>query len=194
MVRIGYFLCGEEFGPREVVDQAKKAEQACFERLWISDHFHPWLDEQGHSPFVWSVIGALSEATTLPITTAVTCPLIRIHPAIIAQAAVTAAVQCEGRFTLGVGSGEALNEHITCTILLDGRRVTTCLTFAVAQDGAEVVTAAGLADGADLHPMQRAFLDHDGFQCGYCTPGQICSAVGMLTEVVAGWPSVVTRT
>jgi G6PDH family F420-dependent oxidoreductase len=113
MVRIGYFLCGEEFGPREVVDQAKKAEQACFERLWISDHFHPWLDEQGHSPFVWSVIGALSEATTLPITTAVTCPLIRIHPAIIAQAAVTAAVQCEGRFTLGVGSGEALNEHIT---------------------------------------------------------------------------------
>jgi G6PDH family F420-dependent oxidoreductase len=112
-VRIGYFLSGEEFGPREVVDQAKKAEQACFERLWISDHFHLWLDEQGHSPFVWSVIGALSEATTLPITTAVTCPLIRIHPAIIAQAAVTAAVQCEGRFTLGVGSGEALNEHIT---------------------------------------------------------------------------------
>jgi xanthine dehydrogenase YagT iron-sulfur-binding subunit len=80
----------------------------------------------------------------------------------------------------------------SCTILLDGRRVTTCLTFAVAQDGAEVVTAAGLADGADLHPMQRAFLDHDGFQCGYCTPGQICSAVGMLTEVAAGWPSVVT--
>ena len=113
MVSIGYFLSCEEFGPRELVRQAKKAEQAGFERLWISDHFHPWLDEQGNSPFVWSVIGALSETTSLPITTAVTCPLIRIHPAIVAQAAATAAVQCEGRFVLGVGSGEALNEHVT---------------------------------------------------------------------------------
>jgi hypothetical protein len=105
-VSIGYFLSCEEFGPRELVRQAKKAEQAGFERLWISDHFHPWLDEQGNSPFVWSVIGALSETTSLPITTAVTCPLIRIHPAIVAQAAATAAVQREGRFVLGVGSGE----------------------------------------------------------------------------------------
>jgi xanthine dehydrogenase YagT iron-sulfur-binding subunit len=80
----------------------------------------------------------------------------------------------------------------SCTVLLDGRRVTTCLSFAVAQDGATVVTAAGLGDGAELHPMQRAFLDHDGFQCGYCTPGQICSAVGMLAEAAAGWPSAVT--
>src|SRR4051794_9840719 len=88
------------------------AVRAGFERLWISDHFHPWNAEQGNSPFVWSVIGALSEAVSLPITTAVTCPTVRIHPAIIAQAAATAAVQLEGRFTLGVGSGEALNEHI----------------------------------------------------------------------------------
>ena len=113
MVSIGYFLSCEEFGPRELVRLAKKAEQAGFERLWISDHFHPWLDEQGNSPFVWSIIGALSETTSLPITTAVTCPLIRIHPAIVAQAAATAAVQCEGRFVLGIGSGEALNEHVT---------------------------------------------------------------------------------
>jgi G6PDH family F420-dependent oxidoreductase len=113
MVGIGYFLSCEEFGPRELVRLAKKAEQAGFERLWISDHFHPWLDEEGNSPFVWSVIGALSETTSLPITTAVTCPLIRIHPAIVAQAAATAAVQCEGRFVLGIGSGEALNEHVT---------------------------------------------------------------------------------
>ncbi|MFD9740566.1 TIGR03557 family F420-dependent LLM class oxidoreductase [Umezawaea sp. NPDC059074] len=112
MVSIGYFLSSEEFRPRELVRQAKWAEEAGFERLWISDHFHPWNGEQGQSPFVWSVIGALSEATRLPITTAVTCPTVRIHPAIIAQAAATAAVQCEGRFTLGVGSGEALNEHI----------------------------------------------------------------------------------
>ncbi|HEY0639977.1 MAG TPA: TIGR03557 family F420-dependent LLM class oxidoreductase [Pseudonocardiaceae bacterium] len=112
MVTFGYFLSSEEYRPRELVRQARLAEEAGFERLWISDHFHPWNDEQGQSPFVWSVIGALSEVTTLPITTAVTCPTIRIHPAVIAQAAATAAVQCEGRFTLGVGSGEALNEHI----------------------------------------------------------------------------------
>jgi len=109
---IGYFLSCEEFGPRELVRQARLAEEAGFDRLWISDHFHPWNDAQGESPFVWSVLGALSEAVSLPVTTAVTCPTVRIHPVIIAQAAATAAVQFEGRFVLGVGSGEALNEHI----------------------------------------------------------------------------------
>jgi xanthine dehydrogenase YagT iron-sulfur-binding subunit len=79
-----------------------------------------------------------------------------------------------------------------CTILLDGRRINSCLALAVAHDGAEVVTAAGLAANGDLHPMQQAFIEHDGFQCGYCTPGQIVSAVGMLHEVEAGWPSNVT--
>ncbi|MBP2471637.1 G6PDH family F420-dependent oxidoreductase [Crossiella equi] len=112
MVSIGYFLSCEEHGPRELVRQARLAEAAGFERLWISDHFHPWNGEQGQSPFVWSVIGALSEAVSLPITTAVTCPTVRVHPAVIAQAAATAAVQTRGRFVLGVGSGEALNEHI----------------------------------------------------------------------------------
>jgi G6PDH family F420-dependent oxidoreductase len=112
MASIGYFLSCEEFGPRDLVRQARLAEEAGFERLWISDHFHPWNNEQGNSPMVWSVIGALSEAVSLPITTAVTCPIVRIHPAVIAQAAATAAVQCEGRFVLGVGTGEALNEHI----------------------------------------------------------------------------------
>ncbi|AYF75840.1 TIGR03557 family F420-dependent LLM class oxidoreductase [Nocardia yunnanensis] len=112
MVTFGYFLSSEQFGPRELVDQAERAERAGFERLWISDHFHPWNDAQGQSPFVWGTIGALSQAVSLPITTAVTCPTVRLHPAIIAQAAATAAVQCEGRFVLGVGSGEALNEHI----------------------------------------------------------------------------------
>jgi G6PDH family F420-dependent oxidoreductase len=112
MVSIGYFLSCEEFGPRELVRQAKKAADAGFERLWISDHYHPWNDAQGQSPFVWSVIGALSEAVDLPVTTAVTCPTVRIHPAVLAQATATAAVQLNGRFALGVGSGEALNEHI----------------------------------------------------------------------------------
>jgi xanthine dehydrogenase YagT iron-sulfur-binding subunit len=79
-----------------------------------------------------------------------------------------------------------------CTILLDGRRVNGCLALAVAHDGAEIVTAEGLAANGELHPMQRAFIAHDGFQCGYCTPGQVVSAVGMLQEVEAGWPSHVT--
>src|SRR3954451_21771337 len=115
-MRIGYFLSTEEYGPSDLVAQARAAEQAGFEALWISDHFHPWNDEQGNSPFVWSVIGAISEACDLPVTTAVTCPTIRIHPAIIAQAAATSAVMLDGKFTLGVGSGEALNEHILGTV------------------------------------------------------------------------------
>ena len=111
-MRIGYFLASEEYDPRELIEQAKKAEQAGFHALWISDHYHPWNDEQGHSSFVWSVIGALSAATSLPVTTGVTCPTVRIHPAVIAQAAATSGVMHDGRFNLGVGSGEALNEHI----------------------------------------------------------------------------------
>jgi G6PDH family F420-dependent oxidoreductase len=113
MTTFGYFLASEEHGPEELVRQARLAEEAGFEALWISDHFHPWLDEQGQSPFVWSVIGALSQAVSLPVTTAVTCPTVRIHPAIVAQAAATSQVMLGGRFRLGLGSGEALNEHVT---------------------------------------------------------------------------------
>jgi G6PDH family F420-dependent oxidoreductase len=112
MPSIGYFLSCEQYAPAQLIDQAKRAEAAGFDALWISDHYHPWNDEQGQSPFVWGVIGALSQVTSLPVTTAVTCPTMRIHPAIIAQAAATAAVQLDGRFILGVGSGEALNEHV----------------------------------------------------------------------------------
>jgi G6PDH family F420-dependent oxidoreductase len=112
-MRIGYFLSSEEFGPHELIRQAQLAEAAGFDGLWISDHFHPWNDEQGHSAFVWSTIGALAQTTSrMHITTAVTCPTVRVHPAIIAQAAATSAVLLDGRFTLGLGSGEALNEHI----------------------------------------------------------------------------------
>jgi G6PDH family F420-dependent oxidoreductase len=111
-MRIGYFLSSEEYNPAQLVEQAVLAEQAGFEALWISDHFHPWNDAQGQSPFVWGVIGAVSQACGLPVATAVTAPTVRLHPAIVAQAAATAAVQLDGRFTLGVGTGEALNEHI----------------------------------------------------------------------------------
>jgi G6PDH family F420-dependent oxidoreductase len=112
-MKIGYFLSCEEFGPAELVRQARLAEEHGFQGLWISDHYHPWNEAQGESPFVWSVIGAVAQATErLPVTTAVTCPTVRIHPAIIAQAAATSALLLPGRFVLGVGSGEALNEHI----------------------------------------------------------------------------------
>jgi G6PDH family F420-dependent oxidoreductase len=112
-MKIGYFLSSEETAPPELVRQASLAEQAGFEGLWISDHFHPWNDEQGHSGFVWSMIGAIAQATSrMKVTTAVTCPTVRMHPAIVAQAAATCAVLLEGRFALGLGSGEALNEHI----------------------------------------------------------------------------------
>src|SRR5688572_5942934 len=111
-MRIGYFLSSEEYTPAELIEQARLAEDAGFDGLWISDHYHPWVDAQGQSPFVWSMIGALSQVTRLPVTTAVTAPIMRIHPAVLAQAAATSAVLHEGRFVLGVGSGEALNEHI----------------------------------------------------------------------------------
>ncbi|MFJ9538409.1 TIGR03557 family F420-dependent LLM class oxidoreductase [Streptomyces sp. NPDC101225] len=112
MPEYGCFLSCEEFAPADLVEQARMAEQAGFRSLWISDHYHPWNDAQGQSPFVWSVLGALSEAVSLPVQTAVTCPTVRIHPAVVAQAAATTAVMTNGRFRLGVGTGEALNEHI----------------------------------------------------------------------------------
>jgi G6PDH family F420-dependent oxidoreductase len=111
-LRVGYFLSTEEYTPDELVEQAVLAQEAGFDALWISDHFHPWNDAQGQSPFVWSVIGAISQQCELPVTTAVTCPIMRMSPVIVAQAAATVAVMLSGRFRLGVGTGEALNEHI----------------------------------------------------------------------------------
>jgi G6PDH family F420-dependent oxidoreductase len=112
-MEIGYWLSSEEHSPSELVENAKRAEAAGFGHVLISDHIHPWVDAQGHSPFVWGVIGAIAEATeTIQLGTAVTCPLIRMHPAIVAHAAATAQSLMEGRFFLGVGTGENLNEHI----------------------------------------------------------------------------------
>jgi coenzyme F420-dependent glucose-6-phosphate dehydrogenase len=113
MASIGYTLSSEEFGPRELVGFARRAEEVGFDFLSISDHYHPWVDRQGNSPFVWAVLGGVAEATQqIEVGTGVTCPTTRIHPAIVAQAAATAATMLEGRFFFGVGSGENLNEHI----------------------------------------------------------------------------------
>lgn len=114
MAEIGYFLSSEEHTGPELVHGAVLAERSGFRRAWISDHFHPWLDDQGQSPFVWSVLGAIAQATSeLRVTTAATCPTVRIHPVVIAQAAATTAQLFGDRFSLGVGSGENLNEHVT---------------------------------------------------------------------------------
>lgn len=113
-MEIGYWLSSEEHAPSELVANARRAEEAGFSYVLISDHYHPWVNAQGHSPFVWGVIGAIAQATErLRLGTAVTCPLIRMHPVLVAQAAATSALLMEGRFFLGVGTGEALNEHIT---------------------------------------------------------------------------------
>src|SRR5918995_54372 len=113
MAEIGYTLSSEETGPRDLVRYASRAEEVGFSFAMISDHFHPWVDRQGHSPFVWSTLGGVAAATErLKIGTGVTCPTVRIHPAIIAQAAATTAAMMPGRFSLGVGTGEKLNEHI----------------------------------------------------------------------------------
>jgi coenzyme F420-dependent glucose-6-phosphate dehydrogenase len=113
-VQIGYAISSEEHLPNDIVRHARLAEEAGFTYALISDHYHPWIDAQGHSPFVWSVIGGIATATeNLRLGTGVTCPTVRIHPAIIAQAAATSAAMMPGRFFLGVGTGEALNEHIT---------------------------------------------------------------------------------
>jgi coenzyme F420-dependent glucose-6-phosphate dehydrogenase len=113
VTKLGYTLSSEEFDAPSLVAQAERAEQAGFSFASISDHFHPWIDEQGHSPFVWGTLGAISERTErIELMTGVTCPTTRIQPAIVAQAAATAASLLPGRFSVGVGTGENLNEHI----------------------------------------------------------------------------------
>jgi coenzyme F420-dependent glucose-6-phosphate dehydrogenase len=114
MLEIGYALSSEEFGPAELLTNAQTAETTGFEFALISDHFHPWTNQQPHSPFAWSVIGGISQVVKkLSLGTGVTCPLMRYNPAIIAQAAASSAVMMPGRFFLGLGTGENLNEHIT---------------------------------------------------------------------------------
>jgi G6PDH family F420-dependent oxidoreductase len=113
MTDFGLALSSEEHGPNELVGFARQAEDAGLEFAMVSDHFHPWTDAQGQSPFVWAVIGGIAQATErIRLGTGVTCPTVRTHPAIIAQAAATAAVMTDGRFFLGVGAGENLNEHV----------------------------------------------------------------------------------
>lgn len=111
--QFGYTMMTEQAGPRELVDHVVRAEEAGFDFSVTSDHYSPWLDGQGHSPYAWSVLGAAAQATSsIPLMTYVTCPTVRYHPAVVAQKAATVQLLSEGRFRLGLGSGENLNEHV----------------------------------------------------------------------------------
>ncbi|MFC8128789.1 LLM class F420-dependent oxidoreductase [Streptomyces sp. NPDC057302] len=113
MVQIGYTMMTEQAGPRALVDDLVAAERAGFDFSVTSDHYFPWLDSQGHAPYAWSVLGAAAQATSrIPLMTYVTCPTVRYHPAVVAQKAATMQLLSEGRFRLGLGSGESLNEHV----------------------------------------------------------------------------------
>src|SRR5687768_7042168 len=146
-VRIGYSLSSEEQRPADLVRFAQQAEAVGFEYASISDHFHPWVDAQGNSPFVWSVLGAIANATsTLELGTGVTCPTVRYHPAIVAQAAATVASLMPGRFFLGVGTGELLNEHIL------GRHWPAYETrAAMLEEAVEVIRALWTGETVDHH-------------------------------------------
>src|SRR5437660_8716887 len=113
MTLIGYTMMCEQAGPKQLVRDVALAEEAGFDFAVISDHYFPWLDSQGHAPYAWSVLGAAAQATErIPVMTYVTCPIIRYHPTVVAQAAATMQLLSEGRFTLGLGAGENLNEHV----------------------------------------------------------------------------------
>jgi G6PDH family F420-dependent oxidoreductase len=134
MTVIGISLSSEELGPRELQAAAVEAANHGFQEVVLSDHFHPWVEAQGQSPFVWGAIGAIAALTDLRIGTAVTCPTVRLHPAIVAHAAATAQLQTDGRFFLGVGSGENLNEHI-----LGHRWPPTDVRLAMLEEAVEVM-------------------------------------------------------
>ncbi|MEV4620263.1 TIGR03557 family F420-dependent LLM class oxidoreductase [Asanoa sp. NPDC049573] len=113
MVAVGYSLLCEQSGPKDLVDYAIRAEEVGFDQITISDHYYPWLDAQGHSPYAWAVLGAVAHATSrADLMTYITCPTRRYHPAVVAQKAATMQILADGRFTLGVGAGENLNEHV----------------------------------------------------------------------------------
>ncbi|WP_055548879.1 LLM class F420-dependent oxidoreductase [Streptomyces sp. NBRC 110028] len=112
-MRWGYTMMTEQAGPRQLVKDVVRAEQIGFDFSVTSDHYFPWLESQGHSPYAWSVLGAAAQATSrIPLTTFVTCPSVRYHPTVVAQKAATLQLLSEGRFRLGLGSGENLNEHV----------------------------------------------------------------------------------
>ena len=145
MTRFGYTLSSEEHPPAALVANARRAEELGFDFVSISDHYHPWVSAQGHSPFVWSVLGAIGQATDrIQVGVGVTCPTIRIHPAVVAHAVATTSLLLDGRFVVGVGTGEALNEHV-----LGHRWPPADVRLAMLEEAVEVMRALWTGDTVD---------------------------------------------
>lgn len=173
MAEIGYKLCSEENSARSLVGQAKRAEDCGFTFAAISDHYHPWIRKQGHSPFVWAVLGAISAATDqLHLITGVTCPIQRIHPAIIAQASATVATLLPGRFSLGLGAGENLNEHI-----LGNRWPPTEIRHRMLKEAVEIIRALWSGEETDHHGRYFTVENAQVFDIP-TEPPPICVAAG----------------
>jgi len=142
MTLIGYTMMCEQAGPKQLVRDVALAEEAGFDFAVISDHYFPWLDSQGHSPYAWSVLGAAAQATRqIPLMTYVTCPIRRYHPAVVAQKAATMQLLSDGRFTLGLGAGENLNEHI-----VGGRWPLAGLRHEMLEEAVEIIRALWAGD------------------------------------------------
>ena len=182
MVSFGYTLSSEEHPPGALVANAGRAEALGFDFVSISDHFHPWVSAQGHSPFVWSVLGAIAATTErIEVGVGVTCPTVRIHPAIVAHAAATTSLLFEGRFFLGVGTGEALNEHI-----LGHRWPTPAVRLAMLEEAVDVIRQLWTGDTVDhlgdFYEVQNARL----FDPPDRVPPIVVSAFGPKAVEVAG--------
>jgi coenzyme F420-dependent glucose-6-phosphate dehydrogenase len=180
-LEIGYGLSSEEHPPRELVENAVRAEALGFSFASISDHFHPWTTGQGHSPMVWAVVGAIANATDrLRLGTGVTCPTIRTHPAIIAHAAATAACLMPGRFFLGVGSGEALNEHVH-----GDRWPPAPIRLAMLEEAVAVIRLLWEGGSKDHHGTHYTVEDATIFDLPYERPPIVVAAAGPRAATVA---------
>ncbi len=181
-IELGYALSSEEHRPLDLVRNAVRAEEAGFSFAGISDHFHPWIKAQGHSPFVWGVIGAVAQATErLRLGTGVTCPTMRLHPAIVAQAAATAACLMPGRFFLGVGSGEALNEHI-----LGDRWPPAPTRLEMLEEAIEVIRTLWKGGSQDHQGRYYRVEDATIFDLPDALPEIVVAAGGTMAAGVAG--------
>ncbi|HWH33881.1 MAG TPA: TIGR03557 family F420-dependent LLM class oxidoreductase [Acidimicrobiales bacterium] len=181
-VSFGLTLSSEEHPPGELVNNARRAEELGFDFVSISDHFHPWVSAQGHSPFVWSVLGAIAATTErLGVGVGVTCPILRIHPAVLAQASATTALLSEGRFVFGVGTGEALNEHI-----LADRWPPPEQRLAMLEEAVEVIRALWTGETVDHHGRYYEVENAKLFDPPSEPPPIVVSAFGpKATEVAA---------
>ena len=172
--RFGLTLSSEEHGPRRLVEQAVAAEAHGFDFVSISDHYHPWVSAQGHAPFVWSVLGALASATdSIDIGVGVTCPTVRIHPAVVAQAVATTGCLLGSRFTWGVGTGEALNEHI-----LGDRWPPGAVRLAMLEEAVEVIRKLLVGDSVTHYGEHFTVEDARLFDVPDPLPPILMSAFG----------------